>query len=406
MAQEIATDDGILWIGGTSALARTYFDEVVSTIESPPSSFIVTGVENSIQNIRHSKKVKCTFAHLNLASKDSVQTFFTRISKIPLKCTRMIISVRQPLVAPITFTTRMVKGSSKVAAANDLNDYHLQLGSNLALLINLAADYGIRAVLHISSVAVVDHLRDQIYENEDHPMPDINTYKGSYDIFKRHSEEVVIKECSLKSIHFTNLRIGAIFSNDTSSCIQCSALRLLSWPISSYVSTKIDCNSSRNVGVAIQLILDRFQLLFQETKNSGLSTKKELESRTPTSSKVDKSSSSSSTTTLQLAPVYYYTCPSLQGSDPWSYGDYLVAYRTVFEVSPTLWFPWTLSRMFMTMFHFIASSSFAFCLFQWIGFGAFVQSLDYLLQVSRVEVFSLSLSCSLLLSNLGLIWLS
>lgn len=133
---------------------------------------------------------------------------------------------------------------------------HTSLSSNLGLLIEQAASAGVAGVLHLSSIAAVDHLRPQRFHDEGAPLPPLSEYCGAYDVFKRQSEDIITLTSERFGLRFTHLRIGAIFSNDD-ACIQCNALRYASWPVATYVETRMDCNSSRNVSVAISAILAR-----------------------------------------------------------------------------------------------------------------------------------------------------
>lgn len=119
-------------------------------------------------------------------------------------------------------------------------------------------------------------------------------------------------------------------------CIQCSALKLSSWPIACYLPTRIDCNSSRNVCLALQAIFERFYELkaykpiSSTVATSGSSAHAHANTEPPRSSKSNNGGNHKPC--IDLAPVYYYTRASVQGGDglPCAYGDYLLAYRSAF----------------------------------------------------------------------------
>jgi hypothetical protein len=111
----------------------------------------------------------------------------------------------------------------------------------------------LRFVLHISSVAAVDHLRSQQFSSEDDEIPSLSEYTAPYDIFKQNCEDAISRICGEAKIPTCHLRLSAIFSDDL-ACIQCSALELQR-RIGPYLALPIDCNSSANVSRAIQVIL-------------------------------------------------------------------------------------------------------------------------------------------------------
>ena len=140
------------------------------------------------------------------------------------------------------------------------------LAAHLGRLISHAAAAGCLGVLHISSVAVADHVVSQHNVSESAPLPALDAYHSDYDRFKRLSEVIVDDECTkanersamsgeTRMMVWTHLRISGIFSNDP-ACIQCTAVRNQAY-ISAYSSTCIDFNSSANVSHAIILLVER-----------------------------------------------------------------------------------------------------------------------------------------------------
>ena len=225
------SESSILWVGGSSALARTYFEEVhparglskiiVAAPELPPWPF-PEGV---------------TFAPLDLASEESIRSLFTR----SLKINTLVLSVRLSLV--------WAKPQE-----------HARLVQHLDLLLRCAADAGCTSVLHISSIAVADHVETQHMIRESDPLPPLEQIKSPYDRFKLESEHAVDRVCSADSrVHvWTHLRLSGIFSNDP-RCIQCSAIRNQAL-VSLKTPVAIDFNSSKNASHAMALVLQRQML--------------------------------------------------------------------------------------------------------------------------------------------------
>ena len=299
----------IIWVGGTSALARTYVEELKETIGlSPkiPARFILAGVEEPTDD---------NHVHLDVTSESSVRSFFSRIPNIVnpsgTKETRiLVLSIRQPLVVTSPRQKDLIT--------------HLDLLVRLAVAPTgktksggISAGGGASAVVHVSSIAVVDHLRAQRLDDEDTPLPPIESYKGDYDVFKRRSEEIINDAAAAghggrPPVRVVHLRIGAIWSNGpTRNCIQCSALKL-QWPFAVYSPVHMDCNSSRNVCLALSAILASLAAGGENHNNSRTNRRGASQNR-------------------NQARVYYYTRsskqPAARAGGPCAYGDYLMAYR-------------------------------------------------------------------------------
>jgi len=71
-----------------------------------------------------------------------------------------------------------------------------------------------RGAVYISSIAVTDHLHTSISQNEDDPLPPIETYRLQYDISKRRGEERVIAANS-PDFPTCALRAGGILASPT-----------------------------------------------------------------------------------------------------------------------------------------------------------------------------------------------
>ena len=221
----------ILWVGGTSSLSRTYFEEVHPTHGQPtvvaapalPSWPLPPDVG---------------FVELDLTSEASVATLFSRL---PHKVDALVLSVRCSLVW-------------------SRPEEHEQLCQHVALLLQLAAWHGVTGVLHISSIAVADHVTAQHLVREDDPVPPVASLSSPYDRFKLRCEQLVDSTCAANASRvkvWVNLRISGIFSNDP-ACIQCTAVRR-QWLVSVRSLAAIDFNSSRNVSLAIALVLARMR---------------------------------------------------------------------------------------------------------------------------------------------------
>ena len=104
-----------------------------------------------------------------------------------------------------------------------------------------------------------------------------------------------------------------------------------------YLSTRIDCNSARNVCQLLRLM-----------------------QRVPS-----------------LRPVYYYTRPLGQYPEPVPYGEYLMNYRLAYKMRfPLLVSDWMIQYFVVKPIHWLA------CIIITIPY---LQSLDYLLQVTVEE---------------------
>jgi hypothetical protein len=206
-----------LWIGGSSGLART------SMNNHEHADFILTGVEASAPSW-----TSAPYCCIDLTG--PVRGCLQRHGCHNVET--MIISVRALLVT-----------------GNGNNE--AMLGGLQVLLEEAMQLPKLKNIIHISSVAAVNHLQTQLNINEPHTLPPIADYEGSYDVFKRTSEDI-ITACSEQHLKtYCHLRISAIFS-DTPDCIQCSALACQSY-IGAYIPTNIDCNSAKNVAAAIRI---------------------------------------------------------------------------------------------------------------------------------------------------------
>lgn len=304
-----------LWIGGTSSLTRTYINAygheglVLTGIEVQPPAWVPKGVPYHSLDFR--KPVQ-----------DDASALFENISSI-------IVGLRAPLVTGSGDHERLLVGLESVLQAAAAQKEEATT---------------IRYVIHISSVAVVNHLQTQVGVNEATPTPPLESYQGSYDRFKRLSEDL-IDASGLKNV--VHLRVSAIFS-DSYNCIQCGALSLQSRLCPSTMPLRIDCNSGRNVATAIRLLQ---QGADREEK---------------------------------LAPVYYYTRPLKESV--YSYGDYLQFYIQAYDYPYRIMIPFVLVTYFTMLLNWLVWRT---GLHRISGTAV---SIDYLLQVAfREHTFDCSL---------------
>jgi hypothetical protein len=327
-----------LWIGGSSGLAQTYFNNAAS-FEDPSEAndsggdvrWILVGLEPQAPHwmpATQSFEYQCC----NLTESSSIEKLVSEV--LPPNVDDVVLAVRPALVTPLTHAQAFLH-------ARRLAEGFLKL---LELLI---PHKGPALVIHVSSIASIDHLNRQSLRSEtSEPDPPSSYLKYPYDWFKRRCEEEVIRVCSSASVPYTNLRLGAIFS-DSRTCIQCGALQLQSL-VGPYLTLPIDCNSSRNVCSLIHQIL-----LLSSRRRRGRSSQN------------------------SLRPVYYYTRP-LMLPRPVPYGEYLVSYREAYRLSSyALWIPNLSVKAFVSFFHLVTTL---------VGsFAPYLQSVDYLLQVTTTE---------------------
>jgi hypothetical protein len=359
------TQDLILWIGGSSCLARTFVNLyhgdstkklLLSGVEDSAPDWL-SSFSSSSSSIRY---VQCDLT--KLTTEDAAKKILNDDEYGSV--TKIIIGVR-----PILF-----------GAYNDLEASRAMVQGIQTLLRSSCCDCDARSgqkntvkfVLHISSVAAADHLRTQSFASEDDPIPPLSEYTAPYDLFKRNCEDVVSTICNNNnndddygtinnsSIPYCHLRLSAIFSDDP-KCIQCSALGLQA-RAGCYLPNPIDCNSSRNVARAIAAILERSGVDDDDDDVDDAKNKKSINS---------------------IRPLYYYTRP-LQLKRPEPYGYYLETYRKAYGIEgffAAVWIPVWVVTWFVAAFHWMAqqrNNSFLFGL-------PYVDSADYLLQVAARE---------------------
>ena len=312
-----------LWIGGSSSLTKTYVNKYGG------DSLLLAGLESKAPQWVEEMSIDYMKCDLTTLTDESSKKIFLENEDL---C-NIIVGVRPILFAAYTD----IRASKKII-------------EGIKTLLRQAAQLKRRFfVLHISSVAAVDHLRTQKFASEKDAAPPLSEYNAPYDIFKRQSEEAISILCSQEpNISACHLRLSAIFSDD-STCIQCSALGLQA-RVGCYLPLPIDCNSSVNVASAIRVILKRAH-------------------NHPTT----------------IKPCYYYTRP-LRLPRPVPYGYYLKAFREAYGIDKSsIWIPVWVVTWFVAFFHFLASWNVYFHI-------PYIDAADYLLQVAAREH---SFDCSL-----------
>ena len=371
-----------LFIGGSSCLARSFVNLLFDEEEEwQHHQFLLSGVEESppawlLQKWKSSSMI-AGYVQCDLTTVTGQEQSTKLLKDCHSKfgegkvITRIILGVRPVLLAPYDqkeYSNAMLRGIQTLLEC-------VSTTRTKAFGDGDGASADIKFVLHISSVAAVDHMKEQSFvseEDEDRDiLPPISDYQASYDIFKRQSEDIVSSICKKANIHYCHLRLSAIFSDDP-KCIQCSALQL-QCRIGSFLPNPIDCNSSRNVSRAILAILDESAAM---DNADGWEDKNDVRER-------DTRNGYHSTTrekTTKVRTLYYYTRP-LHLKQPVPYGYYLQEYRKAYQLQhSSIWIPAWVVTWFVIAFHWILSS---FGLLK--NIIPYLNSADYLLQVSSRE---------------------
>ena len=172
---------------------------------------------------------------------------------------------------------------------------HLSMTNNVAYFLDTASVYfpELAGVLHVSSVAVMNHTQPQHMLNEDAPLPPLSSYQSPYDVMKRTTEEIIAEACQKNNLKSVQLRISGIFSNEIGhNCIQMSAIRLQAY-VGCYIRTPLDMNTGLNVCHAIRLLLERME----ESPSSPMSR---------------RSNDDETDGPRRIRPIYYYTRPTIE----------------------------------------------------------------------------------------------
>jgi hypothetical protein len=308
-----------LWIGGSSSLAQTYVNQFGG------DGLLLAGLEETPPDWASALSMDYVSCDLTTLTDNKAKQLLLLDNKNK-DITSIIIGVR-----PLLFT----------AYTKSLVPQKMLQG--IKTLLHQAAALGtIKFVLHISSVAAVDHLRAQIFVSEEDDIPPLSEYTAPYDIFKRNCEDALSHICCEQArIPVCHLRLSAIFSDD-SACIQCSALEL-QYRVGCYLPLPIDCNSSANVARAIKAILEQ---AYKDPKT--------------------------------IKRFYHYTRPLLLNR-PVPYGFYLKTFREAYGIeNSSIWIPVWIVTWFVAFFHWLASWNVYLHL-------PYLDAADYLLQVASRE---------------------
>ena len=355
-----------IWIGGTSGLARTYFNAFQNSndgrhtqqLDDSDEPWLVTGHQPQppawmahfpglhyypLDFVRPS----CDNNNNDKAASFQRQALLRQCNHVQ----QVVISIRPPLVDRQTFAQAATLHNQMITG---LSDFLQQL-----IEVTTRASFNLH-ILHVSSIAAIDHVQLQYLRSEASVKdPSSDSLYHPYDRFKRRCEEVLQDMVEAHSaLRLTNVRLGAIFSDDP-RCIQCHALALQA-RVGCYLRTRIDCNSARNVAVLLHCML--------------------MSTHVP----------------AQRLRTFYYTRP-LSWPGPVPYGLYLQAYRRAHDIWVYVWIPVLLVQWVVAWVHYVA---------QRYPHWPFVQSVDYLLQVTRRGECRHSYICSYIIREMFVVSLT
>jgi hypothetical protein len=355
-----------LWIGGSSGLTRTYLNTF------PTEQWILLGCEVNAPSWLNplQRYIRCDLTEQNLDSHEgTLSNALTTLQQVLEKIDACLVEL-----SGTTCIHQIVVGIRPVLVSHQSHLKAQWYNDNMLKGLHIVLDamvtkYQVNLIIHISSIAAVEHIPRQhlrsVHEND----PSSDSLLFPYDRFKRGCEERIERlvqnqatSMTKKNIQFTNLRLGAIFSDDP-WCIQCTALALQCYT-GPYLTTPIDCNSSHNVSQLLHRILSR---CFRETIPSDPCTQQQQQQQ------------------QQLRPVYYYTRCISQYPKPVPYGEFFMAYRKAYGLS---WLPVVLPT-FLVKYGVVLPFHFWTVLLQTILPEVltipYVESIDYLLQVTINE---------------------
>lgn len=337
-----------IWIGGTSGLARSYCNAFQSARkagrkQNNPTNepWLLLGQETRAPTwIANFNGLFYRQVDFTKTDEEGWQKFLRdECSNVE----HVVLSIRPPLVSQASFSQatkrhqQMVNGLQLflqilLSTKNTVDDDDIQNNRTVH-------------IVHASSIAAIGHVQEQRLRSEASLADPISSaLYHPYDRFKRRCEEVLDELVEVNPhLLVTHVRLGAIFS-DIPHCIQCSALALQAH-IGFDVKTRIDCNSARNVATLLRAVMEQ-------------------------------------SPPAQALRYFYYTRP-LSFPMPIRYGAYLLAYRRAYNIRVDFWLP-------LLVLHWIVRAVHA-CAAWWPALP-FLQSIDYLLQVTRHEhTFDLSL---------------
>lgn len=338
-----------LWIGGSSGLARTYLNTF------PTEPWIMLGRESLAPPWIYPSQqyVRCDLVELldgSIALSRVLKEIDSCLAAVSdtEKIREIVIGIRPFLVSCLSHESAQVYNEKMLLGLR-------------CLLKSTILMYPIRLMLHISSIAAVDHIPTQTLRSVNETDPSSHSLRYPYDRFKRGCEELLedlarfAETLQRDSMQYTNIRLGAIFSDDP-LCIQCTSLALqcLTGP---YLITPIDCNSSRNVSQLLHLMLSQFHYDGRSINPSA----------------------------QRLRPVYYYTRCISQYPKPVPYGEFFLAYRRAYGLG---WLP-ILLPLFVVKYGVVKVCHILTEVLRSILpsylMPPYLESIDYLLQVTLHE---------------------
>jgi len=263
MSTEATTVYRRIWIGGTSGLARTFFN----AFQNRPSRDLDDGDDTPWLIFGHERQAPAWLSEFNGLTYRKVDFSYPGSwNKVLLEADcqhvqQIVISIRPPLVSHHTFSqaskmhNQMIDGFQEFI--RDIIHYKSRSSDSDC---DDDEENSFLKIIHASSIAAIDHVKEQRLRSEASiPDPHSSSLYHPYDRFKRRCEEdldAIVKEHATDvSLSVTHVRLGAFFSDDK-NCIQCNALALQG-RIGCYLPTRIDCNSARNVAVLLRAILDQ-----------------------------------------------------------------------------------------------------------------------------------------------------
>eukprot|EP00977_Amphora_coffeiformis_P005524 scaffold1170_cov174-Amphora_coffeaeformis.AAC.8 len=304
MSAEATTDYRRIWIGGTSGLARTFFNAFQNRRdgrewEDGDTPWLIFG---------HERQAPAWLSEFNGLAYRKVDFLYPGTwNEVLLEADcqhvqQIVISIRPPLVSHHTFSQAAVRHNQMIDGFQEFLQAIIKFRRRS---LNSDRDDDEEKsslhIIHVSSIAAIDHVKEQRLRSEASiPDPPSSSLYHPYDRFKRRCEEVldaIVKEHATAKV--THVRLGAFFSDDK-NCIQCSALALQG-RIGCYLPTRIDCNSAKNVAVLLRAMLEQSH-------------------------------------PVAAVRYFFYTRP-LSFSSPVPYGEYLAAYRRAYDIAEALRYP-------------------------------------------------------------------
>jgi hypothetical protein len=267
-----------IWVGGTSALAQTYVvEEIILLLQKnknddndarnnnnnnnnnryfilaspdPPMIMDDTTTRNTTSTISSVSTTKKCFSYqkLDMTKRNSIDAFFDRILMTMARMTNNNKNVKNDYGhddGTTTTTTTTTTRSTPTTKTKTIIKITIIFGMRASLVTGTQIDHLslvehvpyfieqvklrfsdsdekqevlLTGILHVSSVAVMDHTKCQSMLNEDDSsssLPDSpSCYSSPYDLMKRQTEDAIASTCKELDLIFVHLRISGIFSNE------------------------------------------------------------------------------------------------------------------------------------------------------------------------------------------------